>query len=509
MVTKRAIAAPVVLTMALAAVTGTALPASASHDVTPARVAGDDRIATAAAVAMLQYPEGTDQALLAKAGDFPDALAGAPLASERGAPILLTLENELAPGTIQALQELGVSTVTILGGPDAVDDEVVQALRDLGYTVDRIFGPTRFETAAEITRAVQLANNNAANFPGGQRAVFLANGLRFPDALTASAPAAAAPAQIPILLVGQDAVPAASVEALQALNIELAVLVGGPEAISEDVRAQLEQLGINTTRVSGQNRMATATAVAGFAQEFLDFDADTFLLARGDDFPDALAAGPRGGAQRNPILLTQDPSTLSPETAAYLAQQCTAVQVIRAVGGTQAVTPSTLEQAELAAENCHGDQTQEGQTFLVAPQQPLQGQPGDDLVFSVAARFDQQPFTGPVDVALFPCESADVVGAGADTFADADADGVADALGQTDTGATEIVRINGEAVQGAPTVLRDLTPDDNDLDIALRAQAADCTVTVVFQDTDGDGQLDLDAADVPSEPYGVGVASWS
>jgi uncharacterized protein (DUF2141 family) len=34
-------------------------------------------------------------------------------------------------------------------------------------------------------------------------------------------------------------------------------------------------------------------------------------------------------------------------------------------------------------------------------------------------------------------------------------------------------------------------------------------VAVFWEDVDDDGELDLDADNTPSEPYGVGHASWN
>ena len=77
--------------------------------------------------------------------------------------------------------------------------------------------------------------------------------------------------------------------------------------------------------------------------------------------------------------------------------------------------------------------------------------------------------------------------------------------GRTDRGPAQVVRVNGKVMQGV-TTLRGVGPDgDGDLDVALGAGVADCAVAVFWDDVDG--ELDQDAADTPSEPYGVGQAS--
>lgn len=74
-----------IVTVLLTVVAGliAAPSALASHDVRPARVSGQTRAATAANVAELAYPEGTDVAFLARDDGFVDALAAAALAGSR------------------------------------------------------------------------------------------------------------------------------------------------------------------------------------------------------------------------------------------------------------------------------------------------------------------------------------------------------------------------------------------------------------------------------------------
>lgn len=98
--------AAVVFVVASIGLSAVAPPAAASHDVTPARVAGPDRVATAAAVAALTHPDGTSTALLARADHWPDALAGVPLAGLLDAPILLTNTHDVPLSTSQALADL-------------------------------------------------------------------------------------------------------------------------------------------------------------------------------------------------------------------------------------------------------------------------------------------------------------------------------------------------------------------------------------------------------------------
>ncbi|MEJ6489823.1 cell wall-binding repeat-containing protein [Leucobacter sp. USCH14] len=92
------------------------------------------------------------------------------------------------------------------------------------------------------------------------------------------------------------------------------------------------------SRVEGVNRYATAVAVS--RQTYAR--ADTVVLARGDDFADALSAGPLAAALDAPILLVQPGGKLTPETVAEIDRLGASKAV--PVGGTGAIPESVSGQ---------------------------------------------------------------------------------------------------------------------------------------------------------------------
>lgn len=94
---------------------------------------------------------------IARAFEFPDALAGSVLAAMNGGVLLLVRapnEGDSVPDeTIAELERRKPSAIFILGGTAAVSDEVAAQLAK--YTtgkVERIDGPTRFGTAEAIAQ---------------------------------------------------------------------------------------------------------------------------------------------------------------------------------------------------------------------------------------------------------------------------------------------------------------------------------------------------------------------
>ncbi len=466
--------------------------------------------ATAAEIALEKYPEGATEVIVALGENYPDALAGAPVAAELDAPILLTQRDEVPDSTMSALSELSPEHVTILGGPVAVSAEVeAEIAQSIRVETSRIEGDTRYDTAAEAAAFVQERNDNAANFPGGQRAAFLTTGENFPDAVTAGAPAASsAESPIPVLLTRPDEVPAETEAVIEELGIELVVIVGGPVAVSEQVEAQVDDEDTTTDRVWGDTRTATATAMADFAMEYLDFQPADVELTRGDLYPDALTVAPLAGQNLSPILLSEDRDTLSEPTHDWLAAQCEAVERIRAVGLETAVSAATLEDAEQAAENCHGDDTTE-QDFLISPQEILTQSAGSEVEFEAIGRYDEGPIT-ELDIVLYPCETLEEPTDGDFRFADDNEDGFADGPETTDTDEAVITQLQGEPTATEWKAVRGAEPDaEGHIQVAVNADAADCAAIVFFDDANDDEELNVDADGLPTEEWGIGVSEWT
>lgn len=129
--------------------------AGATADATVDRVAGATRYGTAAAVATEAYEGGADCVLIATGEGFADALAASGLAGSEGCPILLVQQNSIPEETSAAIDDLGATTATIVGGTAAVSQAVEDSLSDdLGLTVDRVAGTNRYETAGEVADAI-------------------------------------------------------------------------------------------------------------------------------------------------------------------------------------------------------------------------------------------------------------------------------------------------------------------------------------------------------------------
>lgn len=202
------------------------------------RLAGENRFATAAAVAR-EVGAADGVVTLTLGEDWPDAVAsGALAATPAHVPALLTSRRTLAAEARDALAELGVRQVTVVGGEASVAPAVVDELRALGYGVERLAGPSRYGTSIAVVEAA------LARVAGQETPVVFASGQNYPDALSAAALAARLGGTL-VLVPRDDLDDAPPVPALlreRAGRLGKGVVVGGTSAVSEQVRQQLATL---------------------------------------------------------------------------------------------------------------------------------------------------------------------------------------------------------------------------------------------------------------------------
>ncbi len=313
--------------------------AAGSGTFTISRLSGADRFATAATIATTTFPSGAPTVLLATGTGFPDALAGNFLAGNLDAPILLTDPTGPTPkATLAALRALHPKTIIVLGGTSAVSAAQLSALAKAGYHMVRIAGANRYATMSLV--AAYTGTKVGLDSKGVATAI-VASGTNFPDALAAGPLSFAA--QLPIVLTDGSAsslTPQAA-QTLSARHIGHVLSLGGSGAINPAINTQMEHRGIEVTQLAGPTRSATSVAIA--AQEVADwgFSTKAFTLARGDDFADALAAGPAGGRDLEPLLITPSPNSAG-SVDAYVTDYASTLASGDAFGGSGALAPSLL-----------------------------------------------------------------------------------------------------------------------------------------------------------------------
>ncbi|WP_273851778.1 cell wall-binding repeat-containing protein [Guptibacillus spartinae] len=278
------------------------------------RIEGADRYETAVKIAKADYDKGdTPEVVFATGLDFPDALAGAPLAYEMDAPILLTKTTSIPTKVKEALTYFGVEHVTILGGTTAISKDVEAELKKMNIDYDRISGENRYDTAAKI--ASELS-------PSPFETAYVASGANYPDALSVAAIASLEGS--PILLTKTTSLPAETAEALK--NYTESFAIGGTAVISNDVLKKLP----NGQRIAGANRYETSVKVV----EELYGPPYAATLATGAGFADALTGSVYAANGIEPVVLTKKDG-LSDEAKELFRESGTEYYTI--LGGKSAV----------------------------------------------------------------------------------------------------------------------------------------------------------------------------
>ena len=263
------------------------------------------------------------------------------------APIILTQAarngaTELSPTALMAARDMrsgGCVTARdaiIVGGWSAVPVEAEQQLLTSGYdSVFRVFGKDRFGTAAAVANALGTSaapegisscldegledgvvngafyRNSVIEWrtsPGAcellQKTVVLADGVHGIDALAAGWWTSFW--QVPVLLHdGSESLPSDTALALQTLEIDNVIVLGGTARISSSIIDEVQRLVGNVPkRIAGANRYDTSVAMARYLGGWWDGGVNGVAsgasfcvvgssgqgrLARG--WPDALTAG--------------------------------------------------------------------------------------------------------------------------------------------------------------------------------------------------------------------------
>jgi putative cell wall-binding protein len=185
------------------------------------RISGVDRFETSRNVVRYAFAAGASSVYVVTGGNFPDALSAGAAGGALGEPVVLVdgLASGIDAETASILNDLGVESIAIAGGPNSVSTGIQSSLGRIAPTT-RLSGADRFETSQSI---------NAEAYTSSDR-VFLATGYTFPDALAGSA--WAGHTRAPLYVVPTDCVPQGVLSAISRLGATKATLLGGPAALT-------------------------------------------------------------------------------------------------------------------------------------------------------------------------------------------------------------------------------------------------------------------------------------
>jgi putative cell wall-binding protein len=217
-----------------------------------------------------------------------------------------------------------------VGGASVVPESVRETLEASGYKVERLAGPTRYETAVRVAEKM-----------GSPSEAFVAVGTNFPDALCASPPAANLGA--PVLFSNQSGALTAQVRSYLQGNpsIDQAYIVGDETVVPATVEQELAGIVGDVERLGGDTRYDTCLEIT---EHFYGDTMNGIGLASGADFPDALTGSVLCAEAKAPLMLTL-PDQLVWHVPSYLDDRRPPMAWV--YGGPGAVSESVVD--EMAA----------------------------------------------------------------------------------------------------------------------------------------------------------------
>ncbi|CAN5308805.1 hypothetical protein BH23ACT9_BH23ACT9_07190 [soil metagenome] len=300
-----------------------------------------------------ELPDGrAPWAVLARADEFPDALAGSAVGLGLGPLLFTPSTGGLDPRTAAELQRVldrgaGPPTVYIMGGTSAIPPQVDADLEQLGMTPRRVAGDGREATAVMASRLVQQLKDGV-DFPTRDFA-FVAFGRNWPDAVAAGQ--MAAHYGVPVLLTNTEELHPETTAELQRLRPSAVFVLGGTAVVSDAVVTQISGMGLDVTRLAGDGRVDTALQVTARyqAERAADLRAglsDTppipIALNMDDNFQDVLSASLLGGLGNVYLPLAAGGTMITPPVRQAF---CNADTVLFVIGGTDRIPDATAREA--------------------------------------------------------------------------------------------------------------------------------------------------------------------
>ena len=200
---------------------------------------------------------------------------------------------------------------------------VQAAAQSASVTQQRIGAASDYELAATLA-------GGSCDSAGGSHNVALASGENWPDGLAGTA------LDRPLLLTKQAFLPAVTREYLAPCSAHpnaKVIILGGPAAVSEDVKNTLSAMGYRVDRIAGADRYDTARRAA---RTFAPASLSTVYLASGVNFADAVAIAPSVSVG-SPLILTT-PDALHPQAQRFLTDAGRSVASVTILGGHGAIS---------------------------------------------------------------------------------------------------------------------------------------------------------------------------
>ena len=225
------------------------------------------------------------------------------------------------------------NTNELLGADKLKSDDKTQSTKQ--YVVSRIYGKDRIDTSIQIAKSYIKTSEFA----------ILANQNNFPDSLSATV--LSKKYNAPILLTDAIKADKGLIQEIKRLQTKYFVKIGGEKSISNEVAKQLLPEKSKVKSYKGADRYATNAEII---KEFKD--ADTCIIASGENFADSLSIGAFATKNGYPIVLVQKDKI---NDVTKQALKNTKIKKCYIVGGENSVSKSLEKELPQVIERIAGN----------------------------------------------------------------------------------------------------------------------------------------------------------
>lgn len=292
------------------------------------RISGIDRYDTSVKISeyMKTYMKPYKNIVVASGELFPDAISAGILSCHLESPLLLVKRNnipEVVENNIREMKNLNYTAV--VGGENTITRNVENNLSKYSKKKIRIAGKDRYITSQLSESSLDTILNG---YPGtASDVVGVYSGNNYSDAL------AATPFMYNNYSKGEDKLALIAIRPNGNTSEVVRMVFGGENSVNKYKEKY---------RFAGQDRYKTAVEIAKAYKDLLKMDIDTIVLASGEDYPDALCAGPLASSKNAAILLTNS-KTLNEDTREYIKAN-TNIKNIIIVGGERSISGSVEDE---------------------------------------------------------------------------------------------------------------------------------------------------------------------
>ncbi|WP_051365860.1 cell wall-binding repeat-containing protein [Metaclostridioides mangenotii] len=257
------------------------------------KLVGEDRYKTAVKVSN----EGWDSArgvVIVNSNSIADALSATPFARLEGAPILLTGSDKLNSETKKEISRLQAKNIYVIGGESVVSNSVINELKSMNLSVERISGKDRYETSLAMAKKL-----NERSSPIQEIAVV--NGETGLSDAVSIAPVAAENRMAIVLASPKEGTKIFD-QYIKDNRVSKSYVIGRETSISNEIANKLP----NLERLGGINRNETNAAI--LEKFYTNEELNNIFVAKDgmknpNELIDALAVGVLAAKEKSPVVI--------------------------------------------------------------------------------------------------------------------------------------------------------------------------------------------------------------